>query len=206
MTTPTEYRDPLTIITEGRELPKGCDRWAFRSVHPDFHSSRGYRWPFPAKWAEASGPFVKENTGPCPDAEGDGICVASTYRGMASGGIPAITLLLCAFAEKDVLGEDGGKVRVKRARVVEVLDGGLIARTYLSGADLSGAYLYGADLSGAYLSGADLSGAYLSGADLSGAYLSGANLSGANLSGAHANMHTTWPEGFDPTTRNVSVA
>jgi hypothetical protein len=189
--TGTTYRPALPIIVGDRELPDGCDTWGIRSVRADLRSSRGFRWPWPGQWAEAAGqPSVFDSTNG-PAAEGDGICVADTYRGMASGGIPARTLLLVAYASSDVLGTTlgDGKHRLRRAFVVDVVDGERVARENLSGANLSGAnlsraYLYRADLSGANLSDANLSGADLSGANLTGAFLTGADLTGADLSGA----------------------
>jgi uncharacterized protein YjbI with pentapeptide repeats len=171
--TETTYRPVLPIIVGDRELPDGCDRWAIRSVHADLRSSRGFRWPWPGQWAEAAGPFVESNTDGCPAAEGDGICVADTYQGMASGGIPARTLLLVAYSSSDVLGTtpDESKHRVRRALVVDVVDGDRVARENLYGADLSRADLYGANLYGADLRGADLSRANLRGANLRGADL-----------------------------------
>jgi hypothetical protein len=72
-----------------------------------------------------------------------------------------------------------------------------LARTDLSGANLSeanlsGAHFLKANLSGAYFLKANLSGAYFPKANLSGAFLGKANLSGAyfgeaNLSGAYLN-------------------
>ena len=172
------YRDPLTILTEGRTLPKGCDTWGLKTVRADLTTSNGYRWPYPGSWAEAAGPFNTDDLGPCPTSVGDGLCVAWTYRGMASASVSARTLLLVAYSSRDVLGGDRDKVRLTRVRVVELLDGEAVAR-----ADLSGADLYGANLSGA---------------DLSGAYLYGANLSGANLSRARHDAYTRWPVGYTP--------
>ena len=187
----TTYRPLLDILTEGRTLPDGCDIWGMRSVHPDFTSSRGFRWPFPGGVAEAPGPIIASNRGACPQSEGDGICTALTAQGMASGGIPAHTVLITAHAAADVLGADEIKVRVRRATVVEVVDlpgmarAGKLSRAYLRGADLYGADLYGADLYGADLGGANLGGANLYGADLGGADLGRANLRGADLYGAN---------------------
>ena len=207
----TTYRPLLDILTEGRTLPDGCDIWGMRSVHPDFTSSRGFRWPFPGGVAEAPGPIIASNRGACPESDGDGICTALTAQGMASGGIPAHTVLITAHAAADVLGADEIKVRVRRATVVEVVDlpgmardeklvganfgganlgGAYLRGANLYGADLGGANLGGADLGGAnlgraYLGGADLGGADLYGADLRGAYLYGADLGGADLGGAN---------------------
>ena len=166
-----------------------------RSINGDFTSSRGFRWPFPGGEAVADG-VVKSHTGPCPSVPGDGLCLGKTWAGIASGGVPASTLLLCSFSKSAVLGEDAEKVRVSRARVLDVFTfAALVAeatddeRAYLGGADLGGADLggadlRGADLGGAYLGGADLRGADLRGADLRGAYLGGADLGGADLGGA----------------------
>ena len=177
-------------------------RYGFRAVHPDFRSRNGYVWPFPGQTAHASGPFSPANDGGCPSYDGDGICLATTAQGAASGGIPLITVLVCSYRPADLLGSesDGSKIRVRSAEVLSVHDFPATLRTgsgaagsdrlpsksdlsyaYLSGADLRGANLYGADLRNADLSYADLSGADLSGADLSSANLRGADLSSASV-------------------------
>ncbi len=178
-------------------------RTAWRSVHPDLRSSHGYRWPFPGNEAVPPLPDGAEFTrgDPCPQFVGDGLCLAKTWAGAASGGISAITCLLVEFDEADVLGEDADKVRVSRCRVVDVFDapalvrdgwcaGANLIRAYLTGAnlggaDLTGANLAGADLIRANLGGADLTRANLGGANLTRANLAGANLAGANLAGAN---------------------
>ncbi|WP_213451557.1 pentapeptide repeat-containing protein [Rhizomonospora bruguierae] len=193
MTSPTHgHVNLLDLITKDLTLPDGCDRWAIRTVYPDMRSKHGYRWPFPGQWAEAPGPLRTNNTDGCPDGVGDGICLAHTWRGMRSGGVPAITLLLCAYTSADVLGETTSeqKIRVRRAHVVDVVDGARLIREHgtradLAGADLAGAYLAGAYLARAYLAGADLAGAYLAGAYLARAYLAGAYLARAYLAGAY---------------------
>jgi hypothetical protein len=190
-------------------------------VHPDLRSSRGFRWPFPGNEAVAPLPDGAEFThgNPCPKFVGDGLCLAKTWRGAASGSIPAITCLLVEFAPADVLGEDDDKVRVSRCRVVDVFDAPALIRdgwcqgANLRGADLRGANLRGADLWDADLRGADLRGADLwdadlrgadlwdadlRGANLLGANLRGANLRDADLRGARADRWTRWPDGFDP--------
>ena len=121
----------------------------FRAVHGDFTSSNGYRWPFPGNTAHAPLPEGREFTkgDPCPQFPGDGLCVATTWRGAASGGIPALTCLVVEWDDEHVLGADGDKVRVSEARVVEVLDVPLLARGgYLRGANLRGADLREANL------------------------------------------------------------
>ena len=181
-------------------------RYGFRAVHPNFRSRNNYVWPFPGQTAHAAGPFDADNKGGCPRYDGDGICLATTARGAASGGIPLITVLVCSYGVADVLGSEAGgsKVRVRKAEVLSVHDfpatlspgseaigsPHLPRKECLSGAGLSGAGLFGADLSGANLRGADLRGADLSYADLSyadlyGAYLRRADLRRANLSDAN---------------------
>jgi hypothetical protein len=166
----------------GMEFPADVDEYGLRVVNPDFTSSYGFRWPFPGSWAEAPGPFV-DHRGPCPRVKGDGICVARSWHGMASAGIPSTTVLLVGWHDADRLGEDADKVRARRVFVVDVttVRSMLQARNAGESADLHGANLSGADLRGANLSDADLRGANLRGANLYGANLSGANLSGADL-------------------------
>jgi len=183
----------LDLLTKDRTLPEGTDSWAIRTVRPDFQSSYGFRWPFPGSWAQAPGPIIKENADGCPDEPGDGICAASTWAAMASGNVPAFTLLLVAYAESDVLGRSIGKFRARRVFVVDLIDGMRLLREHGAGANLGGANLGGADLGGADLGGADLGGANLGGADLGGAYLRGANLRGADVDAS-----TSWPVGYTP--------
>ena len=182
--------NPLDRITEGRNLPEGCDTWGIKSVRPDLSTRHGFKWPS-SGWA-AVDEIDLRNTSPCPSRAGDGLCVASTWAGMASGGIPADVLLLVAYNSAGVLGGDDHKVRVSRVCVVEVLDGVSVLapgddlrRANLTGANLAGANLSDTDLTGADLHGADLTVAYLSGANLRGADLSGANLSGSYLNGVN---------------------
>lgn len=157
--TENTYRPLLDIIREAAgnpELPDGCDTWAMRSVWPDLRSSRGYRWPYPGGRATAPGPLL-DHRGSCPRAVGDGLCVATDARGMASGGIPASTILLTAHRTADVLGDsESGKLRVSAATVVELV---WIQHANLRGANLGGANLRRADLRDADLQGANLQGA-----------------------------------------------
>ena len=166
---------------------------AWRAVHPDLRSSHGYRWPFPGNQAAAPLPVGREFTRgePCPQFVGDGLCLAKTWAGAASGSIPAITCLLVEFDDADVLGEDDDKVRVSRCRVVDVFDApALIRDGWCTRADL-----YGADLTRADLYGADLTRANLSRADLTR----------ADLTRATADRFTRWPAEVDPATRGVVV-
>ncbi len=160
------------------------NRIAFRAVRPDFRSRHDFVWPFPGKVAKAPGPFWTDNTGGCPTAVGDGLCLAKTWDGSASGGIPAITVLVCEFREKDVLGEDHDKIRVRKTKVLRVVD----FPRFLTGmgrgikhAEVLPQSLRGISLRGAILGGVDLCGRDLSYADLRRSYLEDANFRGANL-------------------------
>jgi hypothetical protein len=142
-----EYASVLDRLTAGRALPDGCDNWAMRTVRPDLTSRNNYRYPFPGNWAEAPGPFTYSKS-ECPRKPGDGICAATDYEGMASGGVPARTLLLVAYNSEDLLGSSSHKIRLRRMFVVELLDGEKVLQQHGLGAYLSGAYLSGAYLSG----------------------------------------------------------
>ena len=177
----------------GVEAPGGMVL-GWRSTRSDLRSQNGYRWPWPGGWAEApdDGRDLTDAhpTEACPSETLGGLCLAKSWLGARSGGIPAHMALVVAYRPGDVLGQDDDKMRVRRCLVVDVVDvaehirQGRAAMANLSGANLSGADLFGADLFGADLFGADLSGANLSGADLSGADLYRANLYRADLSGA----------------------
>ena len=73
---------------------------------------------------------------------------------MASGGIPAITLLLVAYRKADVLGERPGKLRTSEVAVVAIVDGARLLREAGALANLRGANLHGANLRKADLYGA----------------------------------------------------
>ncbi len=135
--------------------------WGFRLVHPDFTSSRGFRWPFPGRWAEADGPIRTNNADPCPADAGDGICAARSWAGASSGGITSPTALVVAWTQGDVLGVSPSKVRLRRAWVAEAIT---TRRLIGPGADLRCANLHHADLRYANLTNANLHGADLHGA------------------------------------------
>lgn len=204
----TEHVNLLDVLTEGRKMPEGCDAWGIRSIHPDGASRNGFVCPMtPGRWAEAPGPINYANASSRPIAIGDGLCLAYSWYGMALCGVPARTLLLCAYSKGDVLGGDDEIASFQRVHVAAVIDGERLLREHgrnadlryadlrgadLRNADLRGADLRGADLSGANLRGADLRNADLDSADLSGADLRGADLSDADLTGAYlsdANLH-----------------
>ena len=168
-TSAPELVNLLHLITKDRELPQGCDTWGIRTVRPDLTSKHDFRYPYPGNWVDAPGPIAADNTDACPVAVGDGLCVGLTWRGMASGSVPARTLLIVAYSSADVLGTSSDKVRVRRLYVVELIDGEKLLIVSGCGADLGGAYLGGTYLGGANLSRANLYGANLGGADLDGA-------------------------------------
>jgi hypothetical protein len=179
----------------------------FKFVRKDGTTHNGYQWPLPTNGKPVK---VKADPGgrefttkdPCPQFEGDGLCVALTAHAASSGGVKASEAigLWLTYKPSDILAQGDGKCRVKAVTVTGIFDvtawvrtmcaGANLSRAYLSRADLSradlsGAYLSRANLSRANLSGANLYGADLYGADLSGAYLSRAYLSRADLSGAN---------------------
>jgi len=220
METMAKYRDliPVIVEREGAVLPDGFDSWGIKSVSPGNRTYGGYKWPHPGGLAECDPSEVsRDNKDACPERLGDGLCVATSWRGMARGYHPARLILLVAYRSGEVLGRDTerGELRTLTVAVVAQVDGELLLRQEGRGANLLGANLLGADLRGAdlrnaylrgaYLRVADLRGADLRGADLRDADLRGADLRGADLSNAVASRHTTWPEGFAPAEKGVVI-
>lgn len=161
MSTDTKYVDPFQPFYDTVRA-SGADpalRLAWRVVHPDFTSSHGYRWPFPGQWASV--PEAKFSTGRvCPSFAGDGLCLAKSWGGAASGGISSPVALICGYYNADVLGQDYDKLRVRRALVLDVVSTpNVLARA--GNANLYGASLGNADLRSANLYGANLYGANL---------------------------------------------
>ena len=181
-----KYTDLIPVIVERTKatLPEGFDSWGIKSILPDLTTRNGYQWPFPGGIAECDPKKIDaDSASACPRHEGDGLCVATSWRGMASSGFPARTLLLVAYGADEVLGRDDteGRLQCPRVAVVALADGERLLREAGSGADLRGADLRRANLRGANLRWANLREANLSEANLREAYLSEANLSGANL-------------------------
>ncbi len=125
----------------------------------------------------------------------------------------------------DLYGADLIEANLSGADLIEAnLSGADLTGADLRDANLFGANLNGADLFASYLEDTNLSGANLRGTDLcqawlqvaslvwtnlGGAYLHGANFAGADLNNAgfyfhdqpartKYDVHTVWPEGFDP--------
>ena len=183
-----EYIDliPVIVERESATMPEGFDSWGVKSVHPDLKTYLNFQWPTPGQVVACDENHVnRDNTSNCPSQIGDGLCVGTTWDGMASGGIPAITLLLVAYRKADVLGERPGKLRTTEVAVVAIVDGARLLREGGARADLRGADLREANLREAKLHGADLRGTKLRGTNLYGANLYGANLYGADLYGAN---------------------
>ena len=201
----TEYIDliPVIVKREKAVLPPTFTDWGVKSVRPGLKTYLDFQWPAPGQVVKCEeGSIDRDNTSNCPNRIGDGLCVGTTWAGMASGGIPAITLLLVAYRRADVLGEHPGRLRTSEVAVVAIVDGARLLReegaradlreANLREADLRGANLYGADLHGANLYGADLREANLYGADLREADLREANLREADLREANlygADLH-----------------
>ena len=178
----TEYRDllPVIIETTGSTLPDGFDSWGVKSVHPDLLTTHGFRWATPGGLNVSNDALDPENTRTRPSHPGDGLCVATSWAGMASGGIPARTLLLVAYRSADVVGRDEDKLRIGGAVAsVALVDGERLVREHGQRANLQNADLRGANLRGADLRYADLQTANLRYADLRGADLQDAKLRGA---------------------------
>lgn len=85
-----EYRDLLPTIVEREQavLPEGFDTWGLKSVRPGLRTFDDYQWPAPGSIAETHD-VDAANPGARPFRPGDGLCVATTWEGMASSGIPA---------------------------------------------------------------------------------------------------------------------
>ena len=152
--TENAYRNPLDIVTEGRTLPEGYDSWGIKSIGFDGKTRKGFEWPAPGN--ETQYYELLDHNSSCPRQIGDGLCVGTTWKGMASGGFRAFCLLLVAYRSIEARSDEVGKLRVPQAFVVARLDGERLARESFRGANLHGADLHGADLHGAYLRGAYL--------------------------------------------------
>ena len=82
----------VIVETSGATLPDGYDSWGIKSVHPDLRTTHDFIWALPGGVNVSNDNLDASNTGACPNIEGDGLCVATTWRGMASGGITARTI------------------------------------------------------------------------------------------------------------------
>ena len=199
----SEYRTILEVLeTDGQmpRVPRGLVA-AIKYVKPDWTTYGGYAWPFPGKWT----PEVSDSEWDPKACHSGGVHVATTLEGAQSGGgLPHHCLVVSYYpsdaGEWDRPGPASGKLKVRRAKTLAVVDLFLALRRRGSRADLQGAYLWGANLRDASLWGAYLRDAYLQGANLRDAYLQGADLQGADLRGANlqgADLRNAYLRGAD---------
>ena len=120
------------------EIPEGLT-WGWRVVNADFTSTNGYRWPWPGNWATCDPKGKPFTSGECPGFVGDGLCIALTPAGAASGGTPLRTVLVVGYYAGEVLGTAADKIRVKRAFVLDAWDAWVNIRVGGSCANLAGA-------------------------------------------------------------------
>lgn len=191
-------RDLLPVIVDREQavMPDGFDSWGIKSVRPDLSTAHNFRWPFPGSCTSSYDAVDALNIGACPSRIGDGLCIATTWQGMASGGIDARTLLLVAYQSEWLLGydEDMGKFRVGGpVAVVALIDGWRLVVEEGERANLKDADLRGADLSGANLRNADLSLA-----NLDRTFMRMADLRGADLSDAYLRRAYSVPTSQEP--------
>ena len=166
-------------------LPEGFDSWALKSTRPDLTTFDHYQWPQPGGVAECDpAEIVVGSDGPCPSAYGDGLCVGLNWDAMASGGFPARTLLLVAYATKDILGRGDGKVRVSKAAVVAIVDGERLLAEHSKMQDLTGASLEGMKFNFSRMYGITLTSANIQRASFREAYLEDANFKWAEANHA----------------------
>ena len=187
-------------------LPEGFDSWALKSTRADLTTFDLYQWPQPGGIAECDpAEIVVGSDGPCPSEYGDGLCVGLNWDAMASGGFPARTLLLVAYATKDILGQGDGKVRVSKAAVVAIVDGERLLAEHSNTQDLSGALLTGMKFNLFRMCGVTLTSANISRASFRMACLEDANLKGAEANRADfshafmrgANFYSSYLGGAD---------
>ena len=187
-------------------LPEGFDSWALKSTRADLTTFDLYQWPQPGGIAECDpAEIVVGSDGPCPSEYGDGLCVGLNWDAMASGGFPARTLLLVAYATKDILGQGDGKVRVSKAAVVAIVDGERLLNEHSKTQDLSGASLEGMKFNFSRMCGITLTSANISRASFRMACLEDANLKWAEANRADfshafmrgANFYSSYLGGAD---------
>jgi uncharacterized protein YjbI with pentapeptide repeats len=180
-------------------------QWAWKAVDVDHTTRNGFQWPFTGT-VKATGPFTHGD--PCPRSEGDGLCLAKTFAGASQRGKPTQLVLLVSYLQKDLLGEDEAKLRVKQCRVERlenwIHDSWKLITKYGNSADLSSADLRFANLNAANLRFANLNSAILSSADLSSTDLRFANLKSANL--RFANLYSADLNAADLNSANLNSA
>ena len=78
------------------------------------------------------------------------------------------------------------------------LRGSKVCGSIFRNCDMTVGYFEGADFSGADLSGAKMLDTHFENCNLCGAIMLGEEIEGAIFTGAKFDMHTVWPEGFNP--------
>jgi hypothetical protein len=127
------------------------------------------------------------------------VAVPASEEVAARGWLYDGSLARASLYRANLAGADLGAANLAGADLrVANLAGADLRETNLAGADLLAANLARADLLAVNLAGARLWSANLTGAKLLAAELYGADLERANLAGAVYNVHTKWPDGFDP--------
>ena len=180
------YVDSNPAVWAGVQAPDGMIL-GWKAVRPDGRTHDNYRWPLAATDVQADPNGRAFELGDaCPSFPGDGLCIAISWKGAQSGGLPAITGLAVAYREADKLGGDSTKIRVKGCRVLDVLDiPRLLREGHGSGADLAGADLARVNLTDVNLTGANLARVNLADANLTRVNLARVNLTGAYLTDAN---------------------
>jgi hypothetical protein len=127
------------MICTDKPIPEGL-LWGWKSVHADLRTRDNFQWPLPGEWVRSDHAVDPANSGACPKRPGDGVCIAHTFAGAASGGIRLGTALIVGYHVQDVLGADNDKVRVRCAWVWaldDVIRLIIDSRAYLAGANLA---------------------------------------------------------------------
>lgn len=79
----TDAKTAQLNVRVPQDLADWCDSWGIKSVQPDLRTYGGYQWPHPGQTAACDPDrLVPENTDACPRQSGDGLCVATSWRGM----------------------------------------------------------------------------------------------------------------------------
>lgn len=191
-------RSLLDVLTTGRVLPDGYDRWGLRGC------SRGLAHHQPDRWLPPPESY--------PDLLGDGMRLALTGKAAASiGWSLAGQMQIVAFAHQDVISDNDHKVRVRCGCLVDVVELADIdlRNVELAGANLNDTKLIGVNLRNSNLNGATLIDADLTDADLRNALLTGVFAMGINLTGADmrkANMSRAGLGGANLTGANLTGA
>jgi len=114
----------------------------WKAVRPDLTTKHGFKW-WPNTTVQSDHNLNPENTGICPEREGDGLSIAKTWAGAASAGFTTSTCVTVEYDTDNVVAEDDNKIRVAgEIRVTGIYDAqALLRQGFGVLADLSGANL-----------------------------------------------------------------